>query len=279
MASFNSNYVYITYNGQFLQEAALQLPVTNRAFQYNDGFFETLVVEQGKVRFLAEHWERMQEAASILGLEVPKDLTIDKLEETIQALVLKNECASLARIKLKVWRTGEGLYTPQTDAVDWLLTAHGMESPSLITMAVGICQTVQTLLSRFSTFKGPNSLLYVMASREKKKRQLEDLVLLTASGHVAELTYSNIFWLKDNILYTPSLDTGCLNGVMRRHLLKKAVGKWTVKEGVYAPQALHLADLVFASNVMGLRPIESIEGKPLTLQLPLLEEMRALAFG
>jgi branched-subunit amino acid aminotransferase/4-amino-4-deoxychorismate lyase len=279
MAYFNSNLVYLNYNGQLLQEAEVKLPISNRAFQYNDGFFETMVLENRAVRFLTEHWERMQEAASVLKMELPLELTTNKLEESIQALAQKNQCTDLARIKLKVWRSGLGLYTPQTDAVDWVLTAQPMSQPSLEPLSIDICQTVHTHPSAFSSFKGPNSLLYVMASREKKERELEDLLLLDANGHVAELTYSNIFWVKGKTFFTPSLATGCLNGVMRRNLLKKAGGKWTLEEGLFALEALYVADLVFSSNVMGLRPIKSIETTSLSIYLPLLKEMRELAFS
>ena len=124
MAFSKTNSVYIIYNGQFLPEQDLRLPLTNRAFQYNDGFFETLVWEKGRLRLLAEHIERMQEAATVLGLELPTDLSPSNLEEQVKALTEMNDCSTFARVKLKVWRSGQGLYMPQTDCVDSVSYTH-----------------------------------------------------------------------------------------------------------------------------------------------------------
>ncbi|WP_066511134.1 aminotransferase class IV [Rufibacter sp. DG15C] len=271
--------MYLNYNGHNLPENELVLPLTNRAFQYNDGFFETMVLVCGDVRFLAEHGERMREAAAVLRLELPDDLQPVLLGKAIQELALKNNCAEFARVKLKVWRGGEGLYTPQTNAVEWLLTAEAMTPSTMEPVSIGISTSVYTHASLFSSFKGPNSPVYVLASLEKKERQLEDLLLLDTQGHISELTYSNIFWVEGNTLFTPSLDTGCLNGVMRRNLLKKAaIAHWNLEEGKFLPEVLHQAELVFSSNVMGLRPIQVLEGKPLPLNLKLLEDLRQLAF-
>ncbi|QHL86415.1 hypothetical protein GU926_02725 [Nibribacter ruber] len=270
--------MYIIYNGQFLPEQDLRLPLTNRAFQYNDGFFETLVWEKGRLRLLVEHIERMQEAASTLGLKLPTDLSPSNLEEQVKALTEMNDCSVFARVKLKVWRSGQGLYMPQIDTVDWLLTVQPMSAPSREPLNIGICAGICTQPSPFSSFKGPHSLVYVLASREKRERNLEDLLLLDAHGHISELTYSNIFWAKALTLFTPSLATGCLNGVMRRNLLKKANDAgWIVEEEIFQPEVLQEAEVVFSSNVMGLRPIQSIEGQPLALDSKLLQEIKQFA--
>nr|WP_240336950.1 aminotransferase class IV [Rufibacter sp. SYSU D00308] len=253
------------------------MPLTNRAFQYNDGFFETLILEEGRVRYWPEHQERMAEAATALHLLLPQELLAGQFPAQVALLAQQNRCGALARIKLRVWRAGEGLYTPQTDRVEWMVTAHPATEPSTVPLQAGLCQTVHTVPSPFSQFKGFNSPVYVVASREKASRGLDDLVLLSPEGQLAELTFSNLFWVKDKTLYTPALTSGCLNGVMRRNLLKKAPQHgWQVAEVLRLPSALEEADLVFAGNVTGLRPLASLQEHQLKLDAALFSEVCAL---
>ncbi|WP_210464881.1 aminotransferase class IV [Rufibacter roseolus] len=254
--------MFLLYKGQTILEEELRLPLTNRAFQYNDGFFETIILKEGKIRFWPEHLERIKEAGEVLGLELPALLFSDQFSKMVQKLAQENNTGALARVKLKIWRAGEGLYSPQTDETNWLVTAQAATVPATTPFKVGICQKVRTIPSPFSSFKGFNSPVYVMASREKVYRSLDDLLLLDPAGNLAELTFSNLFWIKDQTLFTPALETGCLNGVLRRRLLRWAIqNNWEVKEDQFKPEVLKSAELVFAGNVTGLRMIEAVEGE------------------
>ncbi|RNI27769.1 aminotransferase IV [Rufibacter immobilis] len=247
-------------NGQLLQEKKVFLHLNNRAFQYGDGFFETILLEKGQVRLWAEHWARIEEAAAALYLSLPAGLSERELPQQILALAQQNQCTDLARVKLKIWRAGEGLYTPQTDTAEWLLTAQPTSPLTQTPLRVGICRTVHTIPSRFSFFKGINSPVYVLASREKTKRGLDDLILLDPKDNLAELTSSNLFWMKGNVLFTPSLETGCVHGVMRRYLFEWAAeNNWEVREGLFRLEELQKAEALMAGNVTGLRIIEYVE--------------------
>lgn len=269
--------MYLIFNGQLIPETEFQLPLHNRAFQYNDGFFETIVVVSGKIRFWAEHLQRIKEAATILRLQPSDDLLGITLEKQILELASKNGCGDGARVKLKVWRIGAGLYTPHTNDAHWLLTAASASPLGQEPITVGICQTVRTVPSAFSSFKGINAPVYVLASMEKAERQLDDLILLSPQGHVAELTYSNLFWFKNKSLFTPALETGCINGVMRRRLLRWArEQKMEVREGLFSLEELPEAELVFGGNVTGFRVVQAVDQKTIPCHKALLEQVNKL---
>ncbi|MFB9862029.1 aminotransferase class IV [Rufibacter immobilis] len=252
--------MFLLYNGELISEEDVKIPLSNRAFQYGDGFFETILLEKGQVRLWAEHWARIEEAAAALYLSLPAGLSERELPQQILALAQQNQCTDLARVKFKIWRAGEGLYTPQTDTTEWLLTAQPTSPLAQTPLRVGICRTVHTIPSRFSSFKGINSPVYVLASREKMKRGLDDLILLDTKDNLAELTSSNLFWMKGNVLFSPSLETGCVHGVMRRHLLQWAAeNNWEVREGLFTLEELQEAEALMAGNVTGLRIIECVE--------------------
>lgn len=256
----------LLYNNTFLPVQDLRLPITNRGFQYNDGFFETIIVMDGKLRFWAEHQDRIREAAGALHLAIPAYFWDGELEENLLQLAKQRNAFKLGRLKLKVWRAGDGLYTPQTSEIEWLATAALAEAIPSTGINVGICQNVRTCFSPLSQFKGPNAPLYVLAGIEKQATDFDDMLLLDADGHVAELISSNIFWKNGDVLVTPALKTGCVNGILRRNIIR-----WCLQRGIAfqeklaKPDALLQADSVFTANVTGIKAIRSLNSQVLQL--------------
>mgnify|MGYP005749143835 CR=1 FL=1 len=247
------------YNGQFIPEQELCLPITNRAFQYGDGFFETVMVVNGRLRFWSDHLVRMQEAAHALHLELPAYFCEPAFEQQLLQLADENSGLAYGRLKLKAWRAGAGLYTPETNLIDWLATVQPATPLHPDSISIGVCQNIRTICSPFSHFKGPNALVYTLAGLEKKQTGYDDMLLLNSQGIVSELISSNLFWMMDNKLFTPALDTGCVNGIVRRNILRWCrKNHMKVHEAYFSPQRLHDAHTVFAANVTGIKSIESI---------------------
>ena len=103
-----------------------------------------------------------------------------------------------------------------------------------------------------------------MAGVFKKEQDADDVILLDTAGNVSECLNSNIFWIKGDFIFTPSLFTACIDGVMRKQIIQKlGVRSLAVIEGEFPPKDLMEADFAFTSNIAGLIPILSIEGKEL----------------
>jgi len=71
-----------------------------------------------------------------------------------------------------------------------------------------------------SAFKTLNALPYVLAGNYRKQLGVDEVILLDTHGHLAECVASNLFWLKDGMLYTPSLNTGCIGGIIRQQFFR-----------------------------------------------------------
>jgi len=101
-----------------------------------------------------------------------------------------------------------------------------------------------------------------MAGIAKKERGLDDIILLHADpeNHLAECLASNLFWFDEGVLYTPAVETGCVNGIMRQFILRIAASiGLPVDIGLYPRNRLSVAEAVFACNVSGIQWIRSIE--------------------
>jgi branched-chain amino acid aminotransferase len=247
----------LLYNNDLLPTAALTLP--NRGLAFGDGFFETLIFSDQQLRLAADHAARMQRAAAALYLTLPAPLAnAEALAATLARLAGANGLPA-ARLRLQVWRGGGGRYTPTTDAAEWLATAEPFvpdESP--IAKADFACET-QSIYSPLSFCKGPQAWLYVRAAHERQQRGLDEIILCDAAGHVAETGAAAIFWLKDSTLYTPALASGCVAGVRRADVLRRAQALGLrYQEGLFSTTEIMAADAIFTANVAAVRVVRQL---------------------
>ena len=249
----------LLFNGTLLEANALCLPLPNRGLAFGDGFFETLVYEGGRLRLAPDHLARMQAATTALHLALPAPLaTPAALAATLAGLAAANHLPA-ARLRVQLWRAGGGRYTPPTDAAEWLATAEAFAPDESALEKVDFALETHTLPSPLSFCKGPQAWLYVRAAHERQQRGLDEIVLLDAAGHVAEAGAAAIFWLKHDVLYTPSLASGCVAGVRRAAVLRAArqLGL-PCQEGLFLASELLGAEAVFTANVAALRPVRAV---------------------
>ncbi|GAB3833160.1 aminotransferase class IV [Hymenobacter jeollabukensis] len=266
----------VLFDGALLPAADLALPLPNRGLQFNDGFFETLVLRNGHLRYAADHAARMRWAATALHLHLPAALsTPSGLEQTMRHLADANDLTAACRLRLQLWRGGGGLYAPVTAAAHWLVTAVPFEAGPTTPARAAFAGSIRTHFSPVSFCKGPYALHYVLAAQERAARGLDDLLLLDGQGHVAEAVAAAVFWLREGVLYTPALESGCVAGVRRAHLLRVAQQRsLPCQIGLFPAEAVLAAEVAFTANVAGIRPLASIGETPLATMHPLLEALR-----
>ena len=63
--------------------------------------------------------------------------------------------------------------------------------------------------------------------------------------NICEALFSNLFFIKNNKVYTPAVTEGCINGVMRNFIVRTLSKKMKVEEGSYTLDNLFAADAVF----------------------------------
>ena len=108
--------------------------------------------------------------------------------------------------------------------------------------------------------KSLNYLENIIARREARLNGYDEAVFLNERGEIAEGTASNIFWVKKDTLYTPSVECGILPGIIREILIDSvnALGLG-VEEGGYYPESITGSRFAFLTN--------SLSGSMLIFQL------------
>ena len=267
--------MHLFFNNQLIKEEDFKLLTSNRAFNYGDGVFETMAVKAGQILYMNDHFDRLTGGVKALSITLPEYFDKAYLEKSIKAL-LTREGFNGGRIKLQVWRKPGGLFTPADNGADFLITAGELKQAREVKNSVGFFDKVPKAYSAISRYKTCNALPYILAGVEAAKQGLDDMILLDANCNVSESTSSNVFWEKDSVMYTPSLDSACIDGVMRRQLLSffKQEGI-ACEEGLYNRVTVEHADLVFTSNIAGISCIERIDSKTYSTTSAIVNKIRA----
>lgn len=265
---------YFVHNGQLFREGKAVISPDNRSFRYGDGLFETIRVLNEQIVFKQLHFERLIRGMKLLRFDVPDFFTAAQMEADIMALCKKNRIEKDAVIRLVVFRSDGGLYDLDNMRPNYII--QSMQLPAAKSNVEGIQVDVYPDATKacnlFSEVKSNNFLPYVMGVLFAKQQGLADALILNQHGRVAESTISNIFWIKDSIIYTPPLTEGCVAGVARKFLLQQLPAQgYKVEEKPLEITALLQADEVFLTNVIkGVRPVAKFRDQQYSPKISLL---------
>lgn len=237
---------YINYNGNIFKEHEPVVPVTNRGFKYGDGFFESMVMFNKRIPLIAYHMSRAAFTAEVLSCKLPNGFDEDFLEGQILDLASVNDGALNARIRLQFFRKGGGLYLPDSDELGYSITMDAFEHTQFDIgpgLTVGMREDCYKPVAMNSDLKHSSAMEYIMAAQFARAEKWDEMILVNHYAQVCEALSSNVFIVKDDILITPDLDSGCVNGVMRSYLI-------ALMEGAIHERDLEINDLATADEII-----------------------------
>jgi len=258
---------YINLNGSIADASQPVLTHRNRAFRYGDALFETIRLMNGEILYFDRHLERLKRSMNVLGMEWHPDFSFQNLYLLIRHLDQVNELKGNGRIRLEVFREDGGLYTPESNKVSYLIEAERMDKKEYYFNETGLKVEVYSELAKplnkLSNLKSSNSLIYILAGLYKNNNRCDDCLILNSDGNIAEAISNNIFLVSKEQLFTPSLNQGCVAGVMREVIIDLMNSKKKkVTENKITLEQLLAADEVFLSNVIdGIRWVGAIKNK------------------
>lgn len=220
-----NKYSTIWLNGSYLPGSDFKVNFTNRAFRYGDGLFETMHANGLVVQFLSDHFNRIIKGAGVLKMILPSYFTIDYLSEQIQGLLTRLKLFQGAKVRILIVRKEGGLYLPQNNDVDIFIEASYLSKGPYELNEIGLSIDIYHPENGFiqqaplNGFKSMNALPYILAGIYAVEHGLNDVIIANIKGCLVEATSSNIFLIKGSEIFTPSLNSGCLDGVMRRQII------------------------------------------------------------
>ena len=238
----------------------MSVPENDRGLTLGDGLFETVLCRDGQPAFWAAHVERLRRGCEVLGLPAPTPAEL--------AAALADAAPGPGRTALRLTWTagsgGRGLDRPASPAPRlFVAVAPAPPSPGPARLATStVRRNASSPASRLKTLAYLDS---VLARREARDAGAEEAVMLNTRGEIACAAAANLFWLRDGVLFTPALDCGVLDGIMRRAVLDAATDLGVEAREVRAgPTALAGAAVFLTNSLIGLRPAASLDGGDLS---------------
>lgn len=252
----------VNLNGTITSETQLLSP-NNRAFAYGDGVFETIKVVSGKILFWEDHYLRLMASMRILRMEIPVSFTMGFLEQQIlDTLAVQKATSQAFKARITIYRNEGGRYTPTDHSVSFVIVAETLDSPfylfSTENYEIELFKDYYVNSGLLSTIKSTNRAINILAGIFAQENDYQNCVLLNENKMVVEATNGNIFLVFGNTIKTPSIETGCLRGVLRKQLLAmaKQLPEYQFEETVISPFELQKADEIFITNVLvGIQPV------------------------
>ncbi len=204
----------------------------------------------------------------LLKMNIQSLPSIDQLKKHINSLVTKNSIYKDARIRLTVFREDGGFYTPESNNISYTLEASSIDAELFSLnkkgLLIDIFEQHKKAISTLYKFKNANSLLYVLAGIYKKDLRLDDCLIVNENNRIIEGLSSNLFWIKDNTVFTPFISSGCIDGIMRKQVISalKHSGIRIQEVAGTSIEELLNADEIFLTNaIQGVRWVMGLHNK------------------
>ena len=256
---------HFIFNGKIYQLTDPVIGPGNRGLRYGDGLFETMKMVNGNILQQADHFERLWQGLRVLQFEMPRLFTQGSLITAIRSIARKNNHENMARIRLNIFRGEGGLYdavnnTPNYIIETWALAEENGQWNSNGLVA-GIFEDAKKSCDMLSNIKHNNYLLYVLAALKSKQEKWNDAIVLNQFGRIADTTIANIFFVKDEMVFTSALGEGCVAGTMRKALINHLEqNNIALKEMAVTVQDILNADEVFFTNsIYNIRWVRQID--------------------
>jgi len=211
------------------------------------GLFTTLRIAHGEAFAYERHWRRLEKDAAITHLPMPYTSAKVRvhLHEVIRANRVSEGCARIYLVDNNVgyWRSDEP--GPELDLVITTADMPSYHQP----VRLALREHGRHAASALCSVKTISWLDNVWSVNEATREGFDEVVLLNERGEVAECTSANIFAVIDGKVFTPPLNSGCLEGVTRGILFEIApeAGFPLVQQTLH-PEELYAADEVFISS-------------------------------
>lgn len=252
-------------DGHLLPVHLATISAVDRGFRSGEGVFETLRVREGRTFRLASHLERLQAAATGVGLQVASAALIEAIAAVVEAnthlgtdLVVRITC-SAGPLDLSCPFPGQSA-GPATVVVTAQRTRAAGAPP--LPPASGHLVDLHRPLAGWKT---TSYLVALTAGREARRHGASDAVLCDAAGRPLEAATANLFAVSGTTLVTAPVTAGVLPGITRAAIVAIAteLGLAVDERALSRAELRAAAEALLTSAVRGVQPLVALDGRPL----------------
>lgn len=255
-------------NGEFVDISSPVIPIQERGHQFGDGVYEVVRVYRGVPFLLTEHLNRLENSAYEIRLNVPytRAELIQIITEGIHRSGLED-----AEVYVQITRgiAGRNHLFPDVPPSFTMTVRPIRHVPQAYYDKGTTVYTAEDTRWKYCFIKSLNLLPNIMAKQTATERGGYEAILIK-DDVVMEGSSTNVFVVKDKVIYTTPTIEGILAGITRRKVIEIAnqLG-YQVVEDFYSVDFLKAADEVFlTSTVIEVLPVLTIDDETIQGSLP-----------
>lgn len=263
---------YVWRNGKVLKWGDAQVHGLAHGLQYGVSVFEgirayTTISGGPRVFKGREHFERLHFSARSYRLPLP--YTVDALLAATDELLEKNGLGDAYIRPVVVAPYGQMGPGAQFDVADVMIFAMPSNAESYpsgpkqpISVGISSWRRPPPGTLPVGAKASGNYLSSRLIALEARQNGYDDGIALSHDGLVSEAQASNVFVVKDGIVYTPSASSGILEGITRDVVLSIAQDEGLkVHETALSRETLYDADEIFLTGTASeIVPVGSVDG-------------------
>jgi D-amino acid aminotransferase len=210
--------IIVYVNGEYLSIKNATVSFRDGGFQFGDGLFETIRFQNRNLFSAEKHLHRLRNGLKILELSLDK--SNDELISILKNLIRKNNIDT-GLLRLMITR-GEITGTPwnHTGEPNIYISIRLISPPPKDPVKVVYLEEANYPIIRFNpAIKSMNYIGNMLAKKDAESQGAYEPIFYNNDGIITECAIRNVFYIKNGILLTPSLDLGVLPGVMRNTII------------------------------------------------------------
>lgn len=212
--------------------------ILDQGLFFGRGLFETILVKNKPV-FLKEHLHRINDGLSFIG--VKRYITQEEVIDAVEKLNCVDGVLKLVATEKNV------IFTKRNNNYTEDMYESGF--------AVNISSVKRNQYSNMTYLKSLNYLENILEHDKCIEEGYNEVLFFNVEDKLSEGSVSNVYFIKDDKIFTPSLDCGLLNGTLRKFIMNN----FEVLEGKFGREDLLNSDGVFLTNsIMGVMKVSQI---------------------
>ncbi|MCI1945106.1 aminotransferase class IV [Clostridium luticellarii] len=228
----------IILNGNLTEDEKV---FADSGFYFGRGLFETMLVK-GHPLFLEEHLHRINEGLRVLNIH--KSITKKEIVDAVKKLNCDNKILKL-------------VVTEKNTVFTCRVNKYGPEQYKN-GFSLKMASTKRNPYSKTTYLKSLNYVENILEHEQCINEGYDEVLFLNTENFIAEGSTSNVFFIQNGRIYTPSLNCGILNGTIRKYI----IDNYEVTEGKFTEDFIENSQEIFLTNsVMGIMKVSNILGK------------------
>jgi branched-subunit amino acid aminotransferase/4-amino-4-deoxychorismate lyase len=230
----------------------------NRPFLYGESLFTSFKTQNGTPQFLDSHFDRLEKAVEALFPFVVSDFK--DLEAEISKSIDEKLEDYDQYFRITIWI--------ESEEAGLLVNSGTLHYQILEKKLVSTTRPVSLTYSNITKAHNERSPYLKLGSyanaimdlRSAKLSGFDDVIYLDCDTNILEASTSNVFYIKEDVFYTPPISGNVLAGITRLKLIEclKDAGR-KVFENTISKNDLEEADAIFLTNaVRGITAVEKL---------------------